>query len=178
MESDERSVHTVSDRYSHEVVNENIICELLENYAFMAMKNDDQLQTVQKQIGRVQGQMKDNIELVIQRQEDVEVLADKSSNLQASASQFSQVASRIREDQQLKQYKFYAGIFFGLVTIVVLVAFWKSPGKLLIAMLLVGAAAGLVFYMFHARKQNTIKLADSMSYSQQVDDPELGPIKE
>jgi hypothetical protein len=123
--------------------------------------NDTQLETVQNKIGRVQGQMKENIELVMQRQEDIDGLADKSSSLQQSASQFSQVASRVREVQQIEQYKLYAGILFGVVSLALFVHFWGSPGKLLGSLVVVGIAASIVFYLFHMRKQSSVRLAET-----------------
>ena len=125
------------------------------------MKNDPQVEAVQSQIGRVQGQIKDNIELVMQRQEQVDVLADKSSNLQESASQFSQVASRIREEQQLQQYKIYAAVIYLVISLITLVSLWKEPGKLMFAFLIISSAGAVVFYHFKNRRQNSLALAET-----------------
>lgn len=138
------------------------------------MKSDPQIQQVQNQIGKVQNQMKDNIEMVMQRQENLDSLADKSSNLQQSASQFSQVASRIREDQQLQQYKFYAGVVFAVVAFILIVSLWGSPGKLILAMIVIGLAASTVFYLMNARKHNSIALAEQAT-NRSDKDVESGP---
>ena len=102
----------------------------------------------------------------------MDVLADKSQNLQASANQFSQVASRIREDQLMQQYKFYAGVVFGIATLLVVVFCWSSPGKLIIGLLVVGLTGGILFHLFQLRRQSTQRLADT--YVDQSGDVELG----
>ena len=133
------------------------------------MKSDAQIGDLQNQIGQVQNQMKDNIELVLQRDENINALSDKSSNLQQSASQFSQVASRIREDQQMQKYKFYAGVVFGIAALLILIALWHRPGMLLMALIIISAAAATVFYLFNARKQSSINLAETASLRGQGD---------
>jgi hypothetical protein len=127
------------------------------------MKNDGQIGNLQNNIGQVQSQMKENIELVIQREDNLNALSNKSSNLQQSASQFSQVASRIREDQQMQKYKFYAGITFGISALIILIAFWHRPGTLFVSLLIIIGAAATVFYLFNARRQNTLVLAETAS---------------
>ena len=141
------------------------------------MNNDTQLQSVQSKIGKVEGQMKENIELVLQRQENLDGLTNKTSSLQQSASQFSQVASRIRENQQLEQYKFFTGILFGVVTFILFVLYWSSPGKLFISLIVVGAAALVVYYFFQKRTQGAMKLADSVLQRAELD-PEQGIVSE
>lgn len=138
------------------------------------MKDDTQVKAVQNQIGKVQGQMRENIELVMQRQENIDVLADKSSNLQESASQFSQVASRIREDQQLQQYKFYAMLLFAGAALLLFVTQWDSPLRLIGGLLVIGVAAVGVLYFINQRKQSAIRMADSVALKQQSADIESG----
>lgn len=138
------------------------------------MKDDTQVKSVQNQIGKVQGQMRENIELVMQRQENIDVLADKSSNLQESASQFSQVASRIREDQQLQQYKFYAMLLFAGAALLLFVTQWDSPLRLIGGLLVIGVAAVGVLYFINQRKQSAIRMADSVALKQQSADIESG----
>ena len=133
------------------------------------MNNDNQLKSVQSKIGKVQGQMQENIELVMQRQENLDTLVDKSSSLQSSANKFSQVATRVRQDQQLQQYKFYAGIAFGVVFIIMCIVFWSSPGKLTISLMVVGIAGLVVLFFFNKRKEGSQVLADSIIRLSQPD---------
>ena len=138
------------------------------------MKDDTQIKSVQNQIGKVQGQMRENIELAMQRQENLDVLADKSSHLQESASQFSQVASRIREDQQLQQYKFYGMLLISGAALLLVFTQWASPGRLIGGLVILGAAAAVILYLINQRKQGAIRLADSIATKQQASDIESG----
>lgn len=123
--------------------------------------------TVQGKIGKVQDQMRSNIELTMQRQEDVEGLADKSLNLQTSANQFSLVASRIREDQQIQQYKFYAMVAVGIVSLVIIVFCWGSPWKLFIGFLAIIATTAVGVWLINIRKQSAIRITDE--YMQDIE---------
>ena len=140
------------------------------------MKEDPKLKDMQASIGKVQDQMKDNIELVMARQENIDGIADKSSNLQTSASQFSQAASRIREEQTMQLYRFYAMICFGLVFAIIVFTLWSSPGKLVIAVLIVSILAGVAWFLFHKRRQSTLALANALESNSapRLSDPEAG----
>jgi hypothetical protein len=103
-------------------------------------------------------------------------LANKSSNLQHSAGQFSQLASHVREDQLMQQYKFYAGVGFTFLLILLFAFFWSSPGKLMVALLLVGMVSGTVFMYFQRKRQRACQLVDRIHQRQR--DPELGATNE
>ena len=112
--------------------------------------------------------MKHAHEIII-RQDDINVIEGKSNNLQASAGQFSLAASRIREDQLIQQYRMYALLFFVIVIVVLLSTLWSRPGSLIIALAVVGAVAVLVFLLIHRRKQSTIRLANTIGASRDIE---------
>ena len=138
------------------------------------MKDDGQIKDVKNQIGKVQDQMRHNIELTVQRQEDVEAVASKSSKLQTSASQFSQVATRIRQDQMIQIYRFYTLLVLGFIALGLLFIFWSSPAKLLISLgVLAAAGAGALLY-FRRWKQQSADMVDSIGASSSKGDEEAG----
>ena len=126
------------------------------------MKADPKVRQVQESVGRVQGQMRENIELALGRAENIDGLDNRSSTLRASASQFSQVASRIREEQTMQLYKFYVSVALGLLTVGVLFTLWSSPVKLLVGLSIILSLAFASWYFFQRRKMNTIALANSL----------------
>jgi hypothetical protein len=145
-----------------------------ENFCSFLMKDDNQLKDVKNQIGKVQDQMKQNIELAVQRQENVDGIASKSSKLQASASQFSQVATRIRQDQMMQVYKFYTMLALGLICVGLTFTFWTSPGKLLISLGIVAAVSIFSWFYFKRWKQQTGEIAESIGASSSKPDEETG----
>ena len=138
------------------------------------MKDDNQIREVKNQIGKVQDQMRQNIELTAQRQENVNNIASKSSKLQASASQFSQVATRIRQDQIIQVYRFYAVLILAFIALGVLLTFWSSPGKLIISLGVVAVLTVLVLWYFKRWKQQSMDMADSIVSSSSKADEETG----
>ena len=74
----------------------------------------------------------------------------------------------------LQKYRFYAGLFFAVLTVILFWSLWKHPGKLIPALAVVLLAAGGVFYYIQKRKESSIQLADRALYKSQQDDPELG----
>jgi hypothetical protein len=133
------------------------------------MTSDVQLQEVQNKIGKVQDQMRDNMEAVMRRKEDIEGISSKSANLQASASQFSQVATRIRKDQMMQIYRFYTLLILGFIAIGVSLTFWDSPKHLLIGLGLIAITAGLALYLFKRWKEGSVAMADSIEAQGIVD---------
>jgi uncharacterized membrane protein len=106
------------------------------------------------------------------RQENLESLADKSSSLQNSANQFSHLASQVREDQIMQQYKFFAALGVTVLMILLFTFLWSSPGKLLIAIIIVSVISGAAFFYFQQKRQRTMRLIERINQRQR--DPELG----
>ena len=110
-------------------------------------------------------------------QEDLESLSSKSSTLQSSANQFSQLATRIREDQQMQQYKMYASVGLSVLLIIFVSFFWGQPVKLLMALLILATVAGGVFFYFHQRQEASNRLADRYSRASPRQDGEMNSIQ-
>lgn len=136
------------------------------------MTSDQQLKVVQEKIGKVHDDMRENMEAVSRRQGDVEGISSKSASLQASASQFSQVATRIRQDQMMQIYRFYTIIVLGFVTLGVVVVFWDEPLRLFIGIGVMASLVGVALYLFRRWKNGSVALADSLAERQEMADLE------
>jgi hypothetical protein len=141
---------------------------------YFPMKGEDKLKTVQNKIGAVQDHVKENMEMTIRRQEDIEGISSKSASLQASASQFSQVATRIKQDQMLQIYRFYAMLVLGFICIGLVLTLWGSPGRLIIGLLIVAGVAALALFYFKKRREDSVAMADSLEASATSRDVEIG----
>ena len=111
------------------------------------------------------------------RQDDLESLSSKSSTLQSSANQFTQLASRIRVDQDLQRYKLYCAVGLSALLIILIASFWGQPSKLFMALLILATISGGVFFYFHQRQEASNRLSDRYSSASPRPDQEMNPIK-
>ena len=86
------------------------------------MASQQRTQKIQNEVNEVVGIMQDNIEKVMERGEKIEVLQDKTDDLQNSATKFKKGANRVRKAMWWKDMKLKLIIVVVIIVIVLAIA--------------------------------------------------------
>ncbi|XP_022249949.1 vesicle-associated membrane protein 7-like isoform X1 [Limulus polyphemus] len=107
-----------------------ILAEEMERYS--RGESGDNISQLQSQVEQVKGIMTQNIEKVLERGDQIDVLLDKTSDLEASSSHFRSSARRVRQKmfcQNVKMWLILGFIGVVVITLIVLMATNVIPVK-------------------------------------------------
>ena len=79
---------------------------------------------VQDKLEAVKGVMVQNIENILERGEKLELLVDKTDQLQTTAFQFQKSSRKLRQAMFWRKVKLYAGITFIVLLLIWLITVW------------------------------------------------------
>jgi ABC-type bacteriocin/lantibiotic exporter with double-glycine peptidase domain len=85
--------------------------------------------------------------------------------LQLSGQNFSKLAARVRENQQLQKLYFYSGVSTLVVALILMIVLWSQPTKLLISLAVLVTVVISVFFYVRYSRESAIKLSQSAGYS-------------
>ena len=91
--------------------------------------NADSFGKVKNQIEDVKGVMVENIEKVLARGEKIELLVDKTEQLNQSAKKFHKASKSLKDAMWWKNVKMYGMIFLLVVVIAVIIAGFATNWK-------------------------------------------------
>lgn len=94
----------------------------------MATK-DNQLKYAQLQVDEVAGIMRENLNKVLERDEKLTDLEDKSEHLRDGASRFEKTARKLKRKFWWKNLKFTLGIVFIILVLIMVIILIIRPWK-------------------------------------------------
>lgn len=95
-------------------MNEDFGRTLRKQLDFFNGPQADQFSSVQKKLDDVKNVMVQNIEMVLERGEKLELLVDKSEQLQLDSFKFQKSSKKLREAMFWKKVKIYLMVFFAI----------------------------------------------------------------
>lgn len=84
----------------------------------------DQIGAVQSKLDAVKGVMVQNIESILERGEKLELLVDKTDQLQTTAFQFNKSSRKLRNHMWWRKVKCYGAVAFSVLLIIWLITVW------------------------------------------------------
>ncbi|UYV82376.1 hypothetical protein LAZ67_21001865 [Cordylochernes scorpioides] len=111
-----RSLHAREHEFDRDF--SNVLAELMEKFSRGQGSTDDHVGKLKNQIDDVMGIMTQNIEKVMERGDRLEVLIDKTEDLEQSSSQFQTSSKRLRRKMCYQNIKMW--IFIGIIAAIVI----------------------------------------------------------
>lgn len=89
----------------------------------------DKLQQTHEKLNEVTVVMKDNIDKVIKRGEDLDQLDEKATHLEHNAEQFKNNATKVKRKFQCQHYKLIALVAFVIMILILIIVLATKPWK-------------------------------------------------